>query len=279
MLRIIYDPVGLYRAAINVWRGAEYAVQPPVTYSKWDELPTSKQVDLALLGYTKYRWDHDVHLGVSWRELKLDRQKLASILGWDQESWAAGPFKNRPSALRHPLHALAHETQQMLRIIGFTPYLWDMGTAGDDRWLLKWHELSNSAHGSGPEGHARQEAAERLEFTRQWWDMNGDVEAHREAKYVCDYMRRRIAEHHERQDSQLQPGQCVDCLEVTPSPKAFVNGAYAANAGKGVGWYCKLCWQETYPTVEPWLTVASVNGANRLEREIPNLAYAPSSNA
>ena len=46
--------------------------------SKWDELPTSKQVDPGLLGYTKHRWDLDINLPVSWLELKLDRQKLAS---------------------------------------------------------------------------------------------------------------------------------------------------------------------------------------------------------
>lgn len=68
-------------------------------------------------------------------------------------------------------------------------------------------------------------------------------------------MLQRIADHHTNRDSQpALPGQCEDCLEVTPSPMPYVNGAYAANSDKNIGWYCKLCWQETYPTVEPWVS-------------------------
>ena len=58
----------------------------------------------------------------------------------------------------------------MLRIIGLTPFVWNMGPDGDERWLLQWHELSNSAHGSGSGGHARQEAAKRLGLTEAWWN-------------------------------------------------------------------------------------------------------------
>ena len=208
MLRGIYDPVGFSRAAISMWRSKERVDPPEITYLRWDELPTAKQVDLGLLGYTKYRWDHDINLPVSWLELTLDRQKLASILGWDEASWAEGPFKTRPIPLRRLYDALAVEAQQMLRIIGLTPFVWNMGPDGDERWLLQWHELSNSAHGSGSGGHARQEAAKRLGLTEAWWD-----------EYVPRLTRHAAHTHrHDNRTSAKSKSAVVHTLTRSPEP-------------------------------------------------------------